>query len=372
MNLFIRYSIDVFKRKDISGWCYNRTCKTKPVILFFYVDGKECGSTVAQLLREDLKVQQIHPTGKCGFHFLLPFDFELNPFSKITIHVKGSKTPLTTLKKSDVFNPIDKKKTLFSNSRSLFTRKKAIPPIFFMHIPKTTGTTFNSFARELFSGQESISHIKAYDKSKYNDFQQRYTFISGHLTYGEIKGGFDTEKMRLVTILREPVKHLHSHLNWLKQVGEIPDSDFFKMHNDITQRMAQKINRYDFSRPEGIREFIEHLEGMEFDFFDNCQSRFFLTKRPNKVREYHFDEIRNNLSAFYCIGFTEQYDDFVREFCRKLQLQKIRRVKGQKYLNKSKSAPLFDLGDPEILAAIHPLIESDLKLYSLVQNQKNG
>ncbi|MFM6402345.1 MAG: hypothetical protein ACKPFF_37175, partial [Planktothrix sp.] len=89
---------------------------------------------------------------------------------------------------------------------------------FFIHIPKTAGSSFNKFLHTYLHGD---SHCESYRDSSqpwtFNnlDFLKSFDFISGHLNIQYFNKNFERDNYLLVTLLRNPVDQLISHVNWL-------------------------------------------------------------------------------------------------------------------------------------------------------------
>lgn len=124
MAFWQRFSIDVFKKGFVSGWCYSRVQKTKAVPLELVDSGCVISSCVADIYREDLAAQKIHPTGKCGFTFFLPDDIDWDLSGNLIIRIQGSSKKLVELAKDKVEQPVSvTRKNPLSN---LFKERK--PP----------------------------------------------------------------------------------------------------------------------------------------------------------------------------------------------------------------------------------------------------
>ena len=94
-------------------------------------------------------------------------------------------------------------------------------PIFFLHFPRTAGTTIDKiFSLNL--SPENIIHI--YSKDEYNKYStieiekfQNIKYITGHLLLEKLNPTtFYGQKVRAFTILRNPAKRLFSEYNFLK------------------------------------------------------------------------------------------------------------------------------------------------------------
>lgn len=366
MSLRYKYSVDVFNYKHISGWCCHRLHRRRPVVLNVYLDTRLLGTVTADDYREDLHQQKMHPTGKCGFRFILPPEVNERGFGAISVCPDDSKTPLFNLYPEDRFRVLGRSrspKKMMQDVLGLWGRRR--PAIFFMHIPKTAGTSFNTFARSIFPPHSAISHIKAYRPEEFAGLQHRYRYISGHLRIGEIKAGFELQDLKLYTIIREPYRQLHSHLNWLRHVTDRQDQTFFQQHNDLMQAVALKCSAHDFSCTAGVARFVADLSDSERRVVDNCQARYFLDGDPDQVGPEHQPEILRNLQLFAGIGVTERYAEFQQAFARAYSRKPVA-DQYRRAMNASRRKPLFDVDDPEICAALGPLVEVDRWLYRQV------
>ncbi|MDE5831779.1 MAG: sulfotransferase family protein, partial [Desulfovibrio sp.] len=94
-------------------------------------------------------------------------------------------------------------------------------PIFFLHFPRTAGTTIN----EIFKANiPSEQILKIYSQAEYKTYSSidskvldNTSYITGHLLLGEVNPTkFYGRKVRAFTLLRDPVKRLISEYNFLK------------------------------------------------------------------------------------------------------------------------------------------------------------
>ncbi len=81
---------------------------------------------------------------------------------------------------------------------------------------------------------------------------------------------------------------------------------------------------------------------------DNCQTRYFLDYRPERVTEADLERALNNFKRFTAIGLTEEYDDFTKQFCG---THKLPLLKQELPLNTSKHERLYNVNDPEMRTA---------------------
>ena len=352
-NKIYKYSVDIINNKLVSGWCFNRLKKNSPVTLTFFSGRKKLGSTLADQKRSDLYAHELHPSGHCGFTFAFPEIHSGENSKHISISVNKGRKPLTS----------------FSRNQVTRVMEEPLPHILFMHIPKTAGTSFNTFARGYFSTEKTIIHVERGNKKRCASFENRYSFISGHMPIRSLKKHFDLSRFDLYTILREPYSHIHSHLNWVQSIITKPNSGFCREHPLVVLDMAKKIQSLNLNKPNVLHSFIQNLNSVEMDFFDNCQTRYFLDSHPAKVRSIDLDNAIQNMTHFRTIGITEQYDKFTQDFCQQYRAIHCEQTKIH---NQAKSKVLFDHRNQDIRAALYPLVRVDLKLYEHVCNSSDG
>lgn len=370
MKLFYKFSLDVFSSTYISGWAYNRFTPGKRLHLIFKDGTSVIGKCETDLLREDVKKATGHPTGYCGFSFALPTGFQLEQVkTTLTVSVESTGTLLCELHPGEAGKPLEKgkKKTL----RQLLCKSspawESQARVFFMHIPKTAGTSFNSFAGGLYRPGEIITHIEAYDKSAYHEITEKYRFISGHLRMDSIERYFQGKNLQFYTLIREPYAHLHSHLNWLRGIGATPGSSFYQAHHVLFKELASSWGHRTRISNHELQRLVDNLDGVLKKLVDNGQSRYFLSEDPEQVEEKHFFVAEKNLQLFSLIGTTSGYRLFQEEFCKK---HKFPVPPTEKPLNRSKYESLYDHTDPTSREIVRPLVQYDLRLYNLVAGEK--
>jgi hypothetical protein len=346
--MFKRYSVDIFNNRYISGWIFHRIWQTGDIILSFFSNDKKIGECSADNYRKDLQAKGIHPTGKCGFNFNFPSDFDVTQAATLDICLNGEKRPFLRLETAHLSPPVGHE----------------LPSLLFMHIPKTAGTSFNSFMRLQLPHEQIRIHIESLPLEKYCQLAANCSYIAGHLTLQKLKSCFDLSAFDSFTLIRDPHTHLHSHLNWLRGVGEHVNSGFFSQHNQTVQQLAKKIKGSDFSNIYKIEHFVSHLKDYELDFFDNMQTRYFLDHRPEKVSPSMLDEAEDNFGFFKHIGRTEQYSQFIKKFS---SIYRIPVTDPPGSYNKAIEPALYDSADPVMQDIFSPLIETDLLLYSRIK-----
>jgi hypothetical protein len=344
-----RYSIDRLNGRFISGWCFNRFSKSRPVNISAVVDGRVLGRFTNDGYRPDLVEKRVHPSGVCGFDFSFPADFNPRSCGQFHLHFDSFKSPVVSVDCSEI-------EMLQPNLRA---------PICFMHIPKTAGTSFNAFARCCFSGERFLTHIERLDDKELHRGLERAHYLAGHLPLYELQRLVDLSTFQLISIIREPYAHLHSHLNYVKGVrpGSRLEAYYGFRHNETVKTLSDVLNRVDFSKLGEIRGLVAGLRDYQVDFFDNIQTRYFLDYRPERVAAEDLHRACTNISRFSSVGLTEAYERFKKRFCDSVGItpaeQKLQSNKAEHYR-------LFDLADSKVRSALRPLVEFDLQLYETV------
>ena len=339
--------IDVLNDHRISGWCFDLHDPGTPARLTFYADGQKLGDVAADTHREDLKALNLHPTGRCGFEFSIPDSTVVGSCASLYIYARGSGGPIWECRADEVPRMISGK----------------LPAVFFMHIPKTAGTSFNTFISSLFHKDAVATHIENMETDRYLSLQKEKSYLAGHRPLRDIKRWFDISRFDLLTLLREPYRQLHSHVRWIKNIGADPEGGFFLSHHRFFRELALRLNEPDFSIPDGLEALSLDQPGDLVSLFDNNQTRHFLDGNPKKVSRSDFQAAKQNLDCFKLVGATEQYTQFVSSFCNSYGLNYIDQ---RQRFNQSNGEMLFDYHDENVKLKLFPLVEFDLLLYEHV------
>jgi hypothetical protein len=180
--------------------------------------------------------------------------------------------------------------------------------IFFIHIAKTAGSSFNAFLGEHFNGRE---HCEIYLESdgttmKSIDYLQTLDYISGHFRMVVFTANnFSKEKYFLMTFLRDPLMQLLSHVNWVIHIYD-RGSDFFKLHSKEIQSISLELRESNLHNPD---IFIKTLTKFSSLFQDN-QSRYFI----DNAQVAGSQAIIEKMSILDMVGFTEFYEESLKTF----------------------------------------------------------
>ena len=338
----------MLNRHSCTGWCYNRLFKSRPVTLVFYRGEKMIGTTRCEEYRRDLVELNLHPTGLCGFNVTFEPISSNYSHSPLVVKARGYPRPLKVIPAERIMQSVD------SVAKTLF----------FMHIPKSAGTSFNNFMRPYFAFAQTAVHIEGAELAQQKEMALRH-YVSGHLSLAQINDIYDDlDGINLYTILREPYQHLHSHFTWVKGIANPKVASLFKDHTKRVQKLSLKISRVNLKDYGELEKLVAALAGFELEFFDNLQTRYFLDYRVEKVAQSDLERAMENKIQFKSIGITEAFSSYTRQVCDNYDLhfaeQKIS-------YNLSTVKPLFDLSDQTTRKILEPLVKFDLLLYQSIK-----
>ncbi len=346
-----RWSVDRLNGRFISGWCFNRLFKNRPVSITIAADETVLGRCTSDRYRPDLVEKKVHPSGVCGFDFNFGADFDPRNHQRLQLFVDASAAPLVSIDCAAIE----------------IRRPKLSAPVWFMHIPKTAGSSFNAFARTCFSAERFLTHIERLGIDERSRAARRANYLSGHLPLYQLSELIKPNGYKYFSIIREPYSHLHSHLNYVRGVdpGSLLEHHYTYQHNESVKVLSSELNRIDFGDHVEIRRFVNELKAYQLDFFDNMQTRYFLSHRPARVSRDDLEQACENVMKFTSVGLTESYDRFREHFCAFIG---VAADKQTIQANKSKQYRLFDLADSGVREIVLPLVQYDLKLYEFVEN----
>lgn len=288
----IKGNLDFVDGSKVVGWCVD-TDQTDPLRIEIYRNGDLLSDHLARHYRPILHKHKVHPTGHCGF----VINLEENAFSDGDM--------MTVKEKQSGFVIGDMTFPVFKNK------------IFFMHIAKASGTSLNDFIAGHYANDRVQVHLEGKkDWTQNKQLLFNFDFLSGHLRLLNVMRYHNLKSWLKVTLLRDPLDHLISHLAWVKHVGSNPYSLFFLRHSAKVKELAKRTHAYNFSRAGELEDFMETLTEHDKNLFDNCQTRYFLpaTQRGDLTEKDCAAAVRN-LAAFNLIGVSECYDGFIEKLC---------------------------------------------------------
>lgn len=248
--------LDVVKPDAVLGWAAMPE-GASPVTLEVLVDDRVLGACLANRPRPDLLERPgIHPNA--GFRF--PCDLAGIGYAA-RIHVRVAGTAHFLAGSGRFFQPIEG------------------PRLFFVHIPKTAGTTLNAIAGKLFQrAQEHLENLDWRDVEAFADFN----FLSGHLSSRMPVQLYRPKGFRFFTMFREPAEQFVSHLRWLRHYAKYPPDEARRLIDPANLEIALALD----AAPADLRSQVLCLRDLlgvprlalaVRPLFDNSLTRYMAT-----------------------------------------------------------------------------------------------
>lgn len=241
--------------------------------------------------------------------------------------------------------------------------------LFYLHIPKTAGTTLNKFLEELYGEENCEFHIESHkDLLNFNDSYslQNKKILSGHITLPRAnKLITNFSQYKIFTLFRDPYEHISSHLRYVRRLGDPSESSRLKMHTAQIQKIVAKILSVDLSNASDIIKFITWMEEEKISLFNNTQMQYLVQNRFDFSKKM-FIKAQDALSKIDIVGISERTDEF--KFMIANKLNKNFNLKPE-ILNKNTIQYGLDFNKISIRNAIEPLIKYDAILYQIARKR---
>lgn len=178
----------------------------------------------------------------------------------------------------------------------------------FIHVPKTAGSTVNDYLER--SSAHGASHIEAWinDDALAPERLMRLDWVSGHVQFPHMRARLaasTARHLRFFTLVRDPIKQLMSHYNWLIEIYHRGDA-FYNGHPQRIKEISQEIRTSNNDDPRSIIRQISSAPGL----FLNQQSRTVLgdlTHIPSA------DELNFRLTVYDHIATESSLPNFVKQ-----------------------------------------------------------
>ncbi len=335
----VRYkgAVDYLHGNVIKGWIIDCVNIGSSVIVDFLLDGKNY-SVEANILRPRLKEINYHPTGLCGFEINM-HDYNINNIGSIDFKIGDFRIPRT--------------KGFKEKLREFHLSEK----YFFIHIPKTAGTTlryslYDQFSQEnifpnladmnSFSGYPTRNQIsKALTHKRYSNtslFMGHYPISMSNMF------SIDDRPIKCFSLLREPIDRVISNIYHAKSHFKIP-KNFDDSLKSIMKYLDIQANNYQ------TRHFVTSHNNVNL----NAKG---LTKK--KLTEKDLDNAILNLKKLDYFGLTSDYCSFIDNIKKRYSWNNLNTIE-KRNVNKDRDNNLIT---EELLEYIRENNRIDIEFYS--------
>ena len=166
------------------------------------------------------------------------------------------------------------------------------PPLIFLHIPKTAGSTLASLLERYYPADRAYRSAGAENLLELNKLSRerraRLLLIQGHVPLG-LDRMFEQD-FSYITLLRRPVERLQSEYSYIARRDDHP------LHH-ATREVS----------------FDEFLESGVLWSTDNCQTRVLAGAEYiefGRCSREHLRQAKHNLESFFAFGLCERFDEF--------------------------------------------------------------
>ena len=237
-----------------------------------------------------------------------------------------------------------------------------MPKVFFLHMPKTGGSSVNEVFANEFGNDCYLEHIENLEPEEIDKVLRKDNFfISGHVPYPRIKSKLDgVDNMLKFVFLREPFSHLNSHISWIRNL--LNDHEKFQQHPSDVQNLSRFLNNINFDSHRDLSCFLNELPPYGIASFDNRQTRYLADPSDlETVSKGDLERALLNLNDFDFIGCFEKFSLDLQNFVKSRIGLNINRIPFQ---NKKNRKVLLDVHSvPDFKEILYPLVEHDLQLY---------
>lgn len=257
-----------------------------------------------------------------------------------------------------------------------FGGSDAFDRMFLVHIPKTAGSSVNTFMEDCLGKRACACHIESNPEWKFatepNMVFQDKVFISGHVHLRALRQKLALRNTLVATVLREPIDQLISHIAWVRRLADPEEKQRFYQHTPEIQRIAMRLADLDLGSPVHLKKWASELSGEALSLFDNCQVRYLTdlgsaNRGPtDRVTQRDCLGAIANLQIFDLVGRSDRVPSFLAKVAEEMGLERCSDSGVNVRENVAKTKYGLDPRDPRIREAVESLIEFDQALYDRV------
>ncbi|WP_128291936.1 hypothetical protein [Afifella aestuarii] len=234
---------------------------------------------------------------------------------------------------------------------------KKIDKIFFLHIPKTAGSAFNLAFQKAVPDGRHFEHMESQRELFYSVVSDGQPFYaSGHFPFSRVRDLVMRPDVFTITIFREPLKQLLSHLKWVKAYGR-PDGE--ARRHLIPENIAElslalwETDLNDVARLEPIL-----ASPTAISLFDNTQTRYMTRSIGGRIGE---EQGRFSMGHLKHFDFFFALDDMAT--AHKKLTRKIPGLGSIPRTNEAMLSETIDLQNGEVRDFYETFVRFDRQLY---------
>ncbi|MGQ0565922.1 MAG: hypothetical protein ACT4OK_12745 [Gemmobacter sp.] len=214
--------------------------------------------------------------------------------------------------------PVARKPLVHPSERPIpFVPRGDRTPLFFLHIPKTSGSSVNRLLADVYGSGNLIEHAE-YTVPKLLDGSlptMAVDCVSAHFPLCHWALYRETDAYARATILRDPWQRLVSHVNWTNRFNNGEPLPTSGRGAAATRAVVEVLARTDFQRRDHIQALFDVVQAEpDFILFDNLQVRMLVTGNPQSSLqvpdEGSLRNARSNLKQFAVWGICEDQAGF--------------------------------------------------------------
>ena len=169
-------------------------------------------------------------------------------------------------------------------------------PIFFLHIPKTAGSSVHQFLGELMGGFHFLQH-GAEKSTPLTTVFARFPSAGGHLRLADVIADWDPFVIGF-TVLRDPVERFLSHYSFLRDPKQSESDPFVRL-----------------ARANTIEQLVESQDPL-VEYLANQQCWYLSALPAFAPLSAHCESAIGNLGCFKVIGWTEDLSSSLARLSR--------------------------------------------------------
>ncbi len=235
---------------------------------------------------------------------------------------------------------------------------------FFLHIPKTAGTSFVSFLDNLFHRQEICPAYYTFELAKIAPVQlNNYRLFQGHINYYALCQSIG-KKPKTLTFVRNPFEHAISFFYHLKR---ITDRQYLDVFIDPVKQMSLEDYMYNAGHAHDsdyrnlqIRKLTTKLR---YKNFQRGEDQSF-SVIPDSSNLSDLEYAQKLLTDFMFVGISERFEDSLFLLCYLLGLRPLANIP---YLNTGTNKPHLEQISSDIYDEIARNNALDIELYNFAQ-----